>query len=311
MRRCLMSGVSRSSRLTCVVAATALVLVARGAWAVLQELPRRQRVADAVAVLRGLYGDKLNCVDKLRMVQYNIDLTMRQFQTVQGLVEAELRSDSPSVMKVVRYYDTLLELVDHLRQFAPAEHLQAMQQAKASLEEAKKRLEQMPAAKGAEAGPAKPTEKGVGKKPEAAEGSPAGGEAAKPSEEGTTISGTAGVPVATTGKTAPKALSLKEAAEGSASELQRALALLQKHIDALKSKIDSFAATSPVDYEKILRQRIAELDGELIRYESILAARCAEYHALFGQEPPVKISFKGEIERMHAATKKPGLLTVD
>ena len=315
-----MSWGHRRSTLLCVLAAAILVGGGKAALAAVEELPFRQRISDCVAVLRHLYKSRLDYADKLKMLQYNINTTETQFQTVHGLYEAEMRQAEPDVMKLARYEGTMNTLIEQFHQFAAERYYEALKKLKATLEEASARLEKSPGAAEAlaEATPATPVTPAPPPATPAAEAAPlappttAGGlEGAAKELETLTAPMIATAPPAA-GETAPVIGAAPVPAEAPAlNPIQRTIAELQKSIETLKTKIDSFNATNYIAYNKLFTQHMTEVDGELAYYQSVLNARVAEYRALFGNEPPVNLSYKAEIERLHPASKIPGLLVVE
>jgi len=242
------------AKTACVVVAALIACGAlHRAQAALEELPRRQRINEAVAVLRGLYAEKLQYVDKLRLVRYNIELTRRQIETLQALIQNEMKRPGASARTLLRYNDTVEELLDQLRDFGPQAYLDAMNGHLKMLEGLKAVLDSRRAT--------------LDKKGE------------------------------------------KQAVE----ELDKCLGELNARMTAAKSVVEGFKAEADklVDYEKIFNKRLAEIDTQLIRYESILAARIAAYRALFGQDPGVDTDYKTELDRVHPTEEEPGLLSSD
>ena len=115
------------------VALAALLCTVQFASAALLELPRRQRVADAVAVLRHLHGHRTRYEGKLNLVRYNIDLTVKQLGTLDALIRSEARVPTTSIHKFLRFHDTVQELLGQLKEFGPGEYGPALERAKEAL----------------------------------------------------------------------------------------------------------------------------------------------------------------------------------
>jgi len=311
-----------------------LVVATQAALAAVEELPSRQRVMDSVAVLKYLYKSRLQYVDKLKMYEYNVNITETQFQTIHGLYLAELRQPRPDVMKLQRYEKTLINLIDQFHQFSGTRYVEGLKTLRVALQGAKARLESLPAA--TETPSATPTVPAAPKEaaalpeaapaaapaapvapaaPAATEALPAAGglesAAAELEKAAPETPATAETRPAAPAEAAPAAPAAKAPAASALNEVQRAIADLGKSIEGLKSKIDGYNAANYIDYAKLFNQRIAELDGQLAHYESVLNARVAEYHALFGMAPPVDLGYKAELERMHPSTNPPGLFVLE
>jgi len=242
------------AKTACVLAAALIACGAlRRAQAALDELPRRQRINEAIAVLRGLYAEKLQYMDKLRLVRYNIELTCRQIETLQALILTEVKRPGSSARTLMRYNDTVEELLDQLRDFGPQAYFNEMKNHQKMLEGLKKVLD------------------------------------------------------------ARRAALAKKGEKEAIKDLDKELGELNARITAAKSAVDGFKteADKLVDYEKIFNKRLAEIESDLARYESILAARIAAYRALFGHDPGVDTDYKTELDRVHPAEEEPGLLSSD
>lgn len=119
------------------VAGILLVAMGRSALAALDELPRRQRIAEAVAVLRNLYEERLDYMGKKRLVEFNVAATQTQFNTLMGLISTEAKGPTGSFTRILRYADTLDDLFLHLRRLNAEAYLKALKDLQATFTEVK------------------------------------------------------------------------------------------------------------------------------------------------------------------------------
>ncbi len=311
------------------LSAAVLMVAGQAALAAEQELPFRQRVSNCVAVLRYLYKGKLDYMDKLKLYEYNVNVTETQFETVRGLFEGEARQKTPDIEKLKRYQKSLIDLIDQFHQFAGPQYYDGLKEMKGSLEEAMARLQALPETEEEAApAPAAPAAPAAAPTPEAAPApaaptaatpetaAPAGGLGSAASELETPAPAAPVAPTAAASPTpaeaaapaAPAAAAKPSVPQGG---IKQTIADLTTSVKSLQTKIDGYNAANFIDYVKLYNTRVAELDTQLTYYESVLNARVAEYHALFGMAPPVNLEYRSELERLHPATATPGLLVVE
>jgi len=102
-----------------IVALIAVLVLAcaRRATAAIFEFDMRQGIANSVAVMRFLHRERSDTEDKIKMVEFSIELHKAQLDTQKGLIERAQKTDEPADVKKVKmahYKKTLRTLQLHL-----------------------------------------------------------------------------------------------------------------------------------------------------------------------------------------------------
>ena len=132
-----MNRVAMQNRVVCALV-VAILLSASTARAVVQELPRRQAIGDTVAVLRHLFKFQMEYENNLKMVRYNINMTIAQINTIDALILAETRLPAVDITRFTGFNKTYQELIDQIKQFGPTHYAKYLKQSKVAMEAALK-----------------------------------------------------------------------------------------------------------------------------------------------------------------------------